>query len=368
MTNRSLSLDTIRSAAITLVLFSHAVRFAPLPQFIHQYIAPVAGIVGVELFFALSGYLIGRILLKTSDFPASGHQLVIFWFRRWMRTLPVYFIVLPAGIIINILINSGNNFAYTDLIKYFSFTQNFTTPHPEFFGIAWSLAVEEWSYIIIPVVLYLTSITIKISPQKSLLFCSILLIAISIIIRFQYSAAHLSDGWDLGMRKIVIFRLDAVAYGLIAALMSSKNIRINSKTPLFLISAAAIFYWLSGAVFNKINFISVTILPLLIGTGFACFVLWLSSTNFFVSALTAKLITQISLCSYSLYLIHSPLWELTLNIFPENGSVLVKLCYFTAYIITSVICALFMYRFIEKPVLAFRDKLSIRKENDFAKS
>lgn len=368
MLNRSLSLDAIRSAAIALVLLSHAIRFAPLPQFVHQYISPAAGIIGVELFFALSGFLIGRLLLKANEFPESRHQLLIFWFRRWMRTLPVYFMILPACIIINIFMNGDYNFPYLHVLNYISFTQNFTSPHPEFLGIAWSLAIEEWSYILIPLILFLTSSLVKMSPQKLLLFCSILLIAISIVIRFNYSAIHALQGWDLGMRKIVIFRFDAVAYGLIAAVMSLRNIRMNGKIPLFLICAAAVFYWLSGAVFNEINFASVTILPLLISTGFASLVLWLSNVNLVVSVLSAKVITQLSLCSYSLYLIHSPLWELTLNIFPENGSVLVKLFYFTAYIILSVVCALIMYQFIEKPVLTLRDKLSIRKENHFAKS
>jgi peptidoglycan/LPS O-acetylase OafA/YrhL len=357
MSTRSFNLDLIRSAAIMLVLLSHASRFAPVSHSTQQYIAPAAGIVGVELFFALSGFLIGRILLNPVDFPDSGNLLFRFWFRRWMRTLPTYFLVLLSWLLLNKLIG-GDNQLLSETASYFTFTQNFSAPHPEFFGVAWSLAVEEWSYLLVPILILLFSFSIETNPKKSLLICSLLLISISVLLRFQFAECHSSAGWDAGLRKIILFRFDAVAYGLIAALLSKSGVRISSFIPLMLMGCSAILYWLSGAVFNTLNFVTANLLPLTMGAGFSSFVLWINGRNFSASSFQVKIITQLSLCSYSLYLIHSPLWEFTLAVFPEGANSGIKCICFAAYISASIGAACFMYHFIEKPILILRDTIS----------
>ena len=49
---------------------------------------------GVTIFFVLSGFLIGRILIRTFGAGASVSSLTTFWVRRWFRTLPAYFVTL----------------------------------------------------------------------------------------------------------------------------------------------------------------------------------------------------------------------------------------------------------------------------------
>ena len=81
---RVFGLDVMRATAITLVLVSHGgIWFAK--QRLVFGIACVSGYLGVELFFVLSGFLIGSILFSWLTNPDSSTTLVSFWRRRWLR-------------------------------------------------------------------------------------------------------------------------------------------------------------------------------------------------------------------------------------------------------------------------------------------
>src|ERR1700754_547977 len=83
--SRIFGLDVLRALAVLLVFISHALRFSPLgPQTLTR-LELYMGFTGVELFFALSGFLIGGILLRESEKKFSAAAVVKFWFRRWMR-------------------------------------------------------------------------------------------------------------------------------------------------------------------------------------------------------------------------------------------------------------------------------------------
>ena len=92
-TERVFGLDVMRASAILLVLLGHAtVWFASfVPVF---NIGCLGGYFGVELFFVLSGFLIGSILLRWLIDPGSTTTLFDFWRRRWLRTLPNYVLFL----------------------------------------------------------------------------------------------------------------------------------------------------------------------------------------------------------------------------------------------------------------------------------
>lgn len=86
---RNFGLDIMRSVSILLVLLQHI-------GFYISGLAPLRlGGVGVEVFFVLSGFLIGGILFKEIHKGNNLFQtLKSFWIRRWFRILPLYYAVL----------------------------------------------------------------------------------------------------------------------------------------------------------------------------------------------------------------------------------------------------------------------------------
>lgn len=158
-------LDGIRGLAILLVLVAHFNGEAILKEYF-PLVGPLAtklaltGLMGVDLFFILSGFLITGILLKTKD---SERYFLNFYARRVLRIFPLYygvllivFWVLPAFIKLDV----AAHYLYTHQWWLWTYLSNFPG-HPNWdssnlfhLGHFWSLAVEEHFYLIWPFVVY----------------------------------------------------------------------------------------------------------------------------------------------------------------------------------------------------------------------
>ena len=153
-TERLFGLDVLRSAAILMVLSSHCLWIYPNASGILSQLFTLLGFWGVELFFVLSGFLIGKILIQlylTGNF--TMRSVSQFLKRRCLRTLPNYYFVLLLNIAIALVL--GNSISNSGL--YFVFLQNFSTTMPAFFTESWSLSVEEVTYLLLPLCLYFTT-------------------------------------------------------------------------------------------------------------------------------------------------------------------------------------------------------------------
>src|SRR5277367_4232323 len=133
---RDLGLDAVRTLAIALVLVSHSSLFftyGPRLGLLVDY----AGWLGVELFFSLSGFLIGRIMLTLARGKLDRTTVKNFLARRWLRTLPLYYLVLLA------LFALGWSLSWVDFLLLHGFVP------PARWGLvtAWSLGVEEFFYL-----------------------------------------------------------------------------------------------------------------------------------------------------------------------------------------------------------------------------
>ena len=95
---RIFGLDVMRAVAILLVVFSHVLWIVPDAKGIIPDLLSLAGVIGVEIFFVLSGFLIGRIVIKMflqEDF--NFRKVMYFWIRRWFRTLPNPVVLKPKN-------------------------------------------------------------------------------------------------------------------------------------------------------------------------------------------------------------------------------------------------------------------------------
>ena len=151
---RVFGLDLVRAIAIILVMVSHSTLLL-FPNSDNTYIATIQffGSIGVDLFFVLSGFLIGGIILRHIDAKQFRFKdLIYFWTRRWFRTLPNYFLILGINIV---LLWWWVGQLDPKIAHYMLFLQNFSSPHPAFFSEAWTLSIEEMSYVLGPLFIFM---------------------------------------------------------------------------------------------------------------------------------------------------------------------------------------------------------------------
>jgi peptidoglycan/LPS O-acetylase OafA/YrhL len=137
-------LDTLRALAVTLVVLHHYVLFVS-GEATFGWVGEI-GWVGVDLFFALSGYLIGNQILKALRSP-GGLSLRRFYARRLLRTLPDFYVVLALYALWPAFRGTT---PMLPLWKYLSFTQNIGLEPGTAFSHAWSLCIEEQFYLLLP--------------------------------------------------------------------------------------------------------------------------------------------------------------------------------------------------------------------------
>ena len=164
-TKRIFGLDLLRVISIALVLCSHTSWIYPPSSSLLAKAVDMCGFFGVELFFVLSGFLIGSIIFKQFLREDYGFKTMMSFFnRRMIRILPNYYLI----IIVNIIIGFFMGYPIVDAWKYFFFFQNFATPLLPFFPESWSMPIKEYSYVITIFLLLLVSIIFKKVSRKML--------------------------------------------------------------------------------------------------------------------------------------------------------------------------------------------------------
>lgn len=151
---------------------------------------------GRQDFFALSGYLIGRQVIKVLQ-AGTFKAAVYFALRRWARTVPTYWLVL--GLFCSAV--GINWFSPLDTSNaLFLQTINPGTSQQSIISVAWSLVIEEWSYGIISLLLMAAALTrfrpTAIRAAKSVIVICLMVTVASIIARLLASQSPVI-GWDI---------------------------------------------------------------------------------------------------------------------------------------------------------------------------
>jgi len=142
------NLDGVRFICITAVLWHHAgfKDYGSL-RLLER------GFLGVDFFFVLSGFLITTLLLREEARKGSFSFRGFYW-RRFLRIIPVYFFVVTLSTLYFGVIK-GQSEALQRAPFYYLFLSNFLTSHTPLLGPTWSLSVEEQYYVVWPLLMAL---------------------------------------------------------------------------------------------------------------------------------------------------------------------------------------------------------------------
>jgi peptidoglycan/LPS O-acetylase OafA/YrhL len=205
---RIVALDGLRGLMTIMVVISHF--FAEVP---HGFSGFSFGWIAVEMFFVLSGYLVGRLILEKMD---RANFVVVFYVRRVCRTLPVYFFCV---VLVFALFTVFSDRTWADpetafpLWSYLTFFQNFYMVSTDTIGAhwlspTWTLTVEEHFYLVAPAVFFFV-------PRHRLIAVFSCAIAVSVFYRY------LVFGLELFPRTAGLCLLPGVANGLLCGLIAA---------------------------------------------------------------------------------------------------------------------------------------------------
>jgi peptidoglycan/LPS O-acetylase OafA/YrhL len=203
---RIVTLDGLRGLLTILVMLSH--YFGEVP---HGFRIAMCGWVAVDMFFILSGFLIGKLILERHH---HANFFLVFYVRRFLRIIPVYFIVvLIVGAIIHYFprpwMEAESNFP---LWSYLSFTQIFYMITTQSIGAhwlapTWTMTVEEHFYLVAPALIAFT-------PRKWLVP---VLVSCAVFSFFLRLFLFTTDAGTMAGFVLLPARADTLICGMLAA-------------------------------------------------------------------------------------------------------------------------------------------------------
>jgi peptidoglycan/LPS O-acetylase OafA/YrhL len=327
-------IDYYRFLAALIVCISHFLLSST-----NYDIFEFSSILGVELFFVLSGFVLTPQLLLIETNPIKN--IKIFLIRRWIRTLPPYVLALVCAYII-----FGNDNIFT-FFRFLTYTQNIFGDNiiNNFYPVAWSLSVEEWFYIYIPALIFCAY---KLNVYKKINISNICIITIVLetIVRFLF-ANEVSD-WGQNVRRSVIFRIDAMCWGVLAYIWKDKINLTLLCLSLLICTFLLICLSINSEYLVKNNSVQNLFFPVC-SVGFSSLLILLAQ----IKNVSKKIQILGSIganISYSMYLFHIFFIVLFQKTFER-----VDLSFIVYFVCLTTFCMIFFISF-ERPIMKLRPK------------
>jgi peptidoglycan/LPS O-acetylase OafA/YrhL len=336
-TDRISSVDIFRSLAIIAVVIFHFDGKIPY------------GFLGVDLFFVISGLLVGGLLTKELN---KGNKINFFKFflQRGFKIWPSYYaFFLVANVLAYCFyhrIHPDQYIPMWDLKRYLLFYQNYTgTPFHWSFDHVWSLCVEEHFYVLLPLLFIFIQHSIPGKYKVKALFTFVVLTIIAGII-FKHLSYYLTVGKDTNSGTHN--RIDALAWGvLLNLIVTYAGEKIKSTgfvCTMFAIGLLIFIGTICVSMNHSVLLFDKIYLHSLMPMSFFFMLLGLYHINF--SRL--KPLRFIAYYSYNWYLWHTVFVLITLHYF---GSTLIGLI---IYLVITFIMAVIFTIFVEEPFLKRR--------------
>jgi len=352
-------LDLLRAVAVIWVMLFHSYIVGGLgPDF--EWLSRF-GWAGVDMFFVLSGFLIGIQVMRPLQ---RGERLSIsgFYARRAWRILPAFFVVLAAYACVPSLREAPGLQPWW---QFATFTVNLLIEYSKnkAFSHAWSLCVEEHFYLIFPL------LAVWIAGRRSHRGVPRLFVALVLFGMLLRAVVWLHDTASDPPRNWFIediyypswMRMDGLLVGVMLATLRTYRpqtwVRLQARSNECLFVALALSclaFWLfrdrTGLLANTFGW------PLL-SLGFGLFVIAGSTQKSLIGRWRIPGATWVAAISYSLYLSHKIAFHLVeIALKPHLG--LHTMLTFTLYAAATLLLGAALYYGVERPFLRWRDLLN----------
>lgn len=351
---RRLGLDVMRAIAVLCVVCAH---FTPL-LFVEWSAKPALfrwmlylGAVGVDIFFALSGYLIGGILLRTLTRIGAYAVVKRFWMRRWLRTLPAAYV---SAIVVWVIAAPKHIGDYVASILFVGSINPYHLASENSFW--WSLGAEELFYFLFPLLLFFC--VKKLPPRTAFAVTLGLFAGGAMLCRIVLqSVLPLSA---VGGSEIVSYaRLDCMVWGILIQWLRRERpavfaqLALRGVAPGMVIATAGVMLMLDQSRWYMLALFAG---HMLITIGAALLIPAFDAFTSFAWPLLNRVFAGIALVSYSAYLYNVMIQEWLSRLFGAATTWLELIGLLIVYVSVTFVAATLSYRWIEAPVLRWRNR------------
>ena len=339
------ALDGFRGVATLMVIVSH--YFGEVP---HGIRALMVGWLAVDMFFVLSGFLIGKLIIERRH---HANFFKVFYVRRFCRIIPAYVVVVLAiALIIGRLPGAWSEADPTiPLWAYLAFVQNvfMVTTHSigsHWLAPTWTLAVEEHFYLLAPAAIVFT-------PRRWLVPVLVAVGVAAVGVRIAIYASGISSFAAL---VLLPGRADLLVCGLLAALaIKTPGIPWGRLIPaLRLVPFAALTA--AMAMYAVDRGLSSVATPLLLGVGLATYLLCIVLDTPEARRYQSGVLQFFGNNGYCLYLTHLPILGLMHGLLLGTTPDLVTPAQWAVTLAALPVCVLAgwgLTRLVEEPLIRF---------------
>lgn len=364
MNTRIAGLDGLRAIAIVWVMLFHSWLVGGLGE--HWNGLARSGWMGVDLFFVLSGYLIGSQVMAPL---ARGERLAFgdFYLRRGFRILPAFLVVLALYVLMPAFREAEQ---MEPAWKFLTFTTNLSIDytHNKAFSHAWSLCVEEHFYLLFPLLAVLFT---RSGTARRFAWLVVAIVVGGVLLRGAI--------WQLSLAPVQVFdsversfssrfvediyfptwnRLDGLVMGVTLAVIRIWRprwwSRIEHHNGAVALAGVAVLAVSIVTCTDRSAFVaSVFGFPLL-SFGMALLVASAAFPGAWLSRFTPPGAGWLAAASYSLYLVHKPVFVLVNDRLPEalNGG-----ARFVVIAAGTLVAGAVLHYAVERPGLRLRARL-----------
>ena len=343
---RRFGLDVLRAAAIMSVFMAH---FTPLVfeswssnQAVFRWFV-LFGALGVNIFFALSGYLIGAILLRQVDHIHTYAVVQRFWVRRWLRTLPAAYV----SAVVLWLVAAPHNIR--DYLASILFVGTIDPLHVSSeIPFWWSLGAEELFYFIFPLIVF--------ALAQRLARPWIMGVALSGIVLWSVASRvwlvwHIpANSWE-AIEYVTYTRLDSMVWGILVAWMRIDRLRWFQRLAQFGYAPGLLMVVVGVMLFadnQRWPILAVLVSHVCMTVGTALLIPACESLVTLGWRVLDSVVAWIALISYSLYLYHNWAWA---AVAVASGFTSPSLSNALAVLAIMSLLSYVLFRMIEKPFI-----------------
>jgi len=349
-------LDGLRGIAVLMVIVFHYFSLTATAAFcdINLYVFKLTKFLssGVDLFFVLSGFLLGGILINNIN---SKNYFKTFYIRRFCRILPLYFLLIIICVVLVYVFPVFNFFeGEIPFVSYLTFTQNFFMGKIGFMGsdvlaITWSLAVEEQFYLFLPLIIFVTR-------SKNLHGVVFFFVLCSILFRTLFPG--INGVWNLAF---ILHRMDSLFIGVSTFMIYSEYLKrrndvfYNKSLNVILILIIAVL--LVGILLYFANIVSLSNIKFTwIAFFYASIILFvlINKDKKIINIIDNKLLGFIGKISFGIYIYHQLIIHIIFQFMRNTKPVLNNyndlILILTAFLFT-VLISFISYTFFERKII-----------------